>query len=249
MADRENGETVGRRISRRRSGFAFSGASVSDSTQQQGGNINDGVERMVNTPPSSLPPPEPPQTIAGTPSEDFNPQGRLAQVRRRSTTYEREYRLNLLHRLMMRGVPLDEIANQLGISVSQVYRDRDELKERHRASSRSLDIDEIIGDSKGYYEEAGAMAMRAASKNDLPYAMRLAAVRTALAAKNDMHRFFQTAGVYDVLRFRKAQDGNGTSDVRRLMENTERLLSGGLGDLSGAVNDAIDSGDQENLDL
>jgi len=93
------------------------------------------------------------------------------------------------------------------------------------------------------------MATRAASKNDLPYAMRLAAVRTALAAKNDMHRFFQTAGVYDVLRFRKAQDGNGTSDVRRLMENTERLLSGGLGDLSGAVNDAIDSGDQENLDL
>ena len=54
--------------------------------------------------------------------------------------------------------------------------------------------------------------------------------------------------VYDVLRFKMAQDGKGVSDVRRLMENTERLLSGGGAEFSNATRD-IDSGDQENIDL
>ena len=252
MEDREGrDQVVGRRISRRgRTGFAFTGASLSDSTTAEGeySAPDEHVDEYVANAPATLPPSPANETIAGSPHEDFNPRGRLEQVRRRATTYEREYRLKLLHRLMMRGVPIDQIADQLGISLSQVYRDRDELKAKLRAESRTLDIDEIIGDSKGYYEEAAAMAMRAASKNDLPMPMRLAAVRTALAAKNDMHRFFQTAGVYDVLRFKLAQDGKGISDVRRLMENTERLLSGDSADFSNAARD-IDSGDQEDIEL
>lgn len=252
MEDREGrDQVVGRRISRRgRAGFAFTGSSLSDSTTSEGeySASDEHVEEYASSAPATLPPSPANETIAGSPNEDFNPRGRLEQVRRRATTYEREYRLKLLHRLMMRGVPLDQIADQLGISLSQVYRDRDELKAKLRAESRTLDIDEIIGDSKGYYEEAAAMAMRAASKNDLPMPMRLAAVRTALAAKNDMHRFFQTAGVYDVLRFKLAQDGKGISDVRRLMENTERLLSGDSADFSNAARD-IDSGDQEDIEL
>lgn len=254
MDDREGrDQVVGRRISRRgRAGFAFTGASLSDSTTAEGEYVSpdEHVDEYVSSAPTRLPSQAPPSTDNNQsgPSEEFNPRGRLEQVRRRATTYEREYRLKLLHRLMMRGVPLDQIADQLGVSLSQVYRDRDELKAKLRTESRTMDIDEIIGDSKGYYEEAAAMAMRAASKNDLPMPMRLAAVRTALAAKNDMHRFFQTAGVYDVLRFKLAQDGKGISDVRRLMENTERLLSGDTSDFSNATRD-IDSGDQENIDL
>jgi hypothetical protein len=112
-----------------------------------------------------------------------------------------------------------------------------------------LDIEEIIGDSKGYYDEAAAMAMRAASNSNIPMPMRLAAIRTALAAKNDMHRFFQTAGVYDVLRFRLAQDGTGMSDVKRLMENTERLLQGDALEFSNATQEVIDSGSHEELEL
>lgn len=252
MDDREGGErTVGRRISRRgRGGFAFTGASLSDSTTAEGTSLtpDDRVGEYADARAARVPTPPEGEVVAGTPHEDFNPRGRLDQVRRRATTYEREYRLKLLHRLMMRGVPLDQIAEQLGVSLSQIYRDRDELKSRLRSESRALDIDEIVGDSKGYYEEAAAMAMRAASKHDLPMPLRLAAVRTALAAKNDMHRFFQTAGVYDVLRFKLAQDGKGISDVRRLMENTERLLSGDSADFSNAARD-IDSGDQEDIEL
>lgn len=249
-ADSDNGGRVGRRISRRgKTGFAFSGSGLADSTATEGGTLNDTVADLAEEEPATIEAPSTSTTLAGTPTEEFNPRGRMQQVRQRASQYEREYRLGLLHRLMMRRVPMDEIADQLGISVSQVYRDRDELRQKLREEARSLDIEEIIGDSKGFYEEAAAMAMRAASKSDLPMAMRLAAMRTGLAARNDQHRFYQTAGVYDVLRFRTAQDGVGVSDVKRLMENTERLLSGGATEFSNPSRDVPDSGDQEGIDL
>lgn len=262
METDDDNRSIGRRISRRsRTGFAFSSASVSDSTEGGGvRGINDSVEAMVENPVASLPPrtgfmplnaprtSEPP-IVAGNPSEEFNPQARMAQVRSRAGQYEKEYRLGLLHRLLMRRIPIDEIADQLAISVSQCYRDREELATRLRAEARSLDIDELVGDSKGFYEEAAAMSMRAASNANLPMPMRLAAIRTALASKNDMHRFFQTAGVYDVLRFRLAQDGSGVSDVRRLMDNTDRLLRGEALEFSNAAKEVVDSGSHESMEL
>lgn len=236
----EERQGVPRRISRRRAGFAFSGSSLSDSTATDGGDVadvNEQVERLAATPPAVIPQPTPQDR------DDFNPRARMAQVRQRATEYEREYRLGLLHRLLMRRVPMDEIAESLGISISQVYRDRQELQAQLRQNATELNIDEMIGDSKGFYEENAAMAMRAASNNNLPMPIRLAAIRTSLAAKNDMHRFFQTAGVYDVLRFKKAQDGSGVSDVRRLMEQTERILNG------DGFSTSRDSGDDEEIEL
>lgn len=238
-------EERGRRISRRqRSGFGFSNGGLSDSTTSEGvRDINAEVREQAVAPVATIPPPN--TTLAGTASEEFNPRDRLEQVRTRSGVYEKEYRLGLLHRLLMRRIPMDEIASQLGVSIATVYRDRDELKQRMREDARALDIDEIVGDSKGFYEEVAAMSMRAASNSNVPMPMRLAAMRTALASQNDKHRFFQTAGVYDVLRFRVAQDGSGVSDVRRLMDSTERVLNGDKSDFSNVV----DSGDTENLEL
>jgi Trp operon repressor len=160
-----------------------------------------------------------------TNAEEFTPAARLAQVRQRSSEYEREYRLQLIHRLLMRNLPLDEIAAQLGVSVSTVLRDRSELKERLRAAAKELDIEVMIGNSKGFYEEVQAMAMRAASNNQVPMPMRLAAMRTSLAAHNDMHRFYQAAGVYDVLRFRKGAADGAQTDIQRLMALTEEMLT------------------------
>lgn len=246
MDDTGSQEDRGRRISRRRrTGFGFSNSDASDSTQSEGvGNINEMVAAQASAPIHT-----PSPVVAGTPSEEFNPQARLAQVRERSLQYEKEYRLGLLHRLLMRRIPMDEIAAQLGVSIATVYRDRDELRNKLREDARGLDIDEIVGDSKGFYDEVGAMAMRAASNSNVPMPMRLAAMRTGLAAKNDMHRFFQTAGVYDVLRFRVSQDGSGITDVRRLMENTERLLAGEKLEFSNAASEVVDSGSQENIEL
>ena len=249
MEDTAGSEERGRRISRRsRTGFAFSNTGLSDSTTSEGTqNINAQVEARATAPVASIP--TPPTIVAGAPSEEFNPRDRLAQVRARSSEYEMEYRLGLLHRLIMRRIPMDEIAAQLGVSIATVYRDREALMLKLRSEARALDIDEIIGDSKGFYEEVAAMSMRAASNSNIPMPMRLAAMRTALASKNDQHRFFQTAGVYDVLRFRMAQDGSGVSDVKRLMDNTERILNGEKLEFSNAASDVVDSGDTENLEL
>ena len=69
------------------------------------------------------------------------------------------------------------------------------------------------------------MAMRIASKDSAPVAMRLAAMRTGLAAENDKHRFLQAAGVYDVLRYRKAAGEGQLSDIQRLLSLTNEMLN------------------------
>lgn len=157
-------------------------------------------------------------------NEEYTPANRLAQVRTRSSEYEKEYRLELLHRLLMRKLPLDEIAAAMGVSVSTIVRYRTELRDRMRAATKDLDVETLIGNSKGFYEEVQAMAMRAASSSTNPMPMRLAAMRTALASHNDMHRFFQAAGVYDVLRFRKGAGDGAETDIQRLMALTDELL-------------------------
>lgn len=225
-----------RRMVNRR-GMAFSGGGLGQSSQ--GGGVADG-EAEVEGPVEDLNA----TVIAAVPearrlsdaqqsdmvsnaqnTEEFTPQSRLAQVGRRSSEYEREYRLQLLHRLLMRNLPLDEIATSLGVSVSTVIRDRAELKDRLRAAAKELDIEVMIGNSKGFYEEVQAMAMRAASNNNTPMPMRLAAMRTALASHNDMHRFYQAAGVYDTLRFRRGASEGAQTDIQRLMALTDDLLS------------------------
>jgi len=153
----------------------------------------------------------------------------------------------LLHRLLMRRIPIDEIATQLQISVSQVLKDRQELYERLREESRKLDIDLIVGHNKGFYEEVAAMSLRAASQNSAPLPIRLAAMRTALAAQNDSHRFMQAAGVLDVLRYRKAGSESDLNDVQRMMAMTRDLLESDENPMEDAT--GKDTGDHEFVDL
>lgn len=154
----------------------------------------------------------------------FTPQNRMSEVRKRASGYEREYRLKLLHRMLMRNVPLDEIAKELDVSVATVIRDRNELFKRLREEAKRLDINILVGDSVGFYTEVQSMAMRMASNSKLPVSSRLAAMRTGLTAKNDMHRFLNAAGIYDVLRYRATEESAG-SEIDKLMEFTEKLLN------------------------
>lgn len=177
-----------------------------------------------------LQPPPPP------PPERENPRMRLNQVALAgSQAYAKEYRLNLLHRLLMRRIPLDQIAAQLQVSISTVEKDRVELKKRLREAAKQLDIDEMIGAQNAVYDEVAGMALRIASAGAqrdengnpvqaVPTAMRLAAMRTALAANADRTRFLNTAGVFDVLRFRRSEDGDAISDVQMLMQQTLELM-------------------------
>lgn len=254
-----------RMVTRRGSGMSFSGNGLGQSSAGGGVaahedddedlgvlDLNSAVEAAVPAPAPVTPRLTDDQQAEMTRntinSEEFTPRNRLDQVRGRSSEYEREYRLQLLHRLLMRNLPLDEIATSLGVSVSTVMRDRTELKERLRHVAKDLDVESMIGNSKGFYEEVQAMAMRAASSSTIPMPMRLAAMRTALASHNDMHRFFQAAGVYDVLRFRKGASEGAQTDIQRLMSITEDLLTearhsrrtDALGDFSGTDSEVLD---------
>lgn len=250
--DKDGDKPVGKRISRRSrpAGFAFGSSRLAESTATEGGgmvDINTHVESAAVRPVAVIPTPPPSNNpdVAPPTMEEFSPAGRMEQVRRRAGAYAKEYRLGLLHRLIMRRVPMDEIAEQLGISLSQVYRDREELSTKLRAEARGLDINELIGESTAFYDEAAAMALRAASSAEVPLPIRLAAIRTGLAARNDKHRFYETAGVYNVLQYRRAADGSGVSDVRQLMLQAERILSGESSDFSTPAN----TGDTEEIEL
>lgn len=247
MTNQDEDTPVGRRVSVRRSrGFAGGSSTRSESLRTSADTENDDavidpetvhrtIVRTARTRPApraALPAPSP-AGFAPIPANEFgdeqlpppNPADRMGQVAQAgSAAYAIEYRLTMLHRLLMRNIPLDQIARQLGVSISTVEKDRVKLKERLRRHARELDINEIIGTQMGVYGEISGMAMRVSTDNTTPTAMKLAAMRTALAAEADRTRFLNSAGVFDVLRFRKSEDGTDVSDVQMLMQNTENML-------------------------
>lgn len=174
--------------------------------------LNAHVRRMP-----ALPPPHQPEDAR-------DPRARLNEVAMAgSPAFAKEHRLGMIHRMMMRGVGLDQIARSLQVSISTVEKDRAELKKRLRENAKALNIEEMIGNQNAFYDEAQAMAMRIASQsgdNAPPTAMKLAAIRTGLAANADRTRFLNTAGVFDALRFRRSEDGDGQSDIQLLMAQT-----------------------------
>lgn len=173
----------------------------------------------------------PPPTMGSPDDARDSPRLRLNQVQMAgSAAYAKEYRLSLLHRLLMRNVPLDQIAQQLQVSISTVEKDRAELKKRLREAAKEMDINEMIGGQNAFYDEIQGMSLRVASgggegQQAVPVPMKLAAMRTALAANADRTRFLSTAGVFDVLRFRRSEDGTDLSDVQMLMMRTAELLT------------------------
>lgn len=157
--------------------------------------------------------------------EGFTPRNRMDDVKKRGGKYEREYRLQLLHRMLMRRVPLDEIARELDVSVTTVKNDRLELFQRLKEEAKKLDINLIIGDTMGFFAEVQGLALRTASIKQVPMNLRLAAMRTALSSRNDQNKFLQAAGVFDVLRYRMTEQ-DSSADLDKLMTLTEKILSG-----------------------
>ena len=149
------------------------------------------------------------------------PEGQNTKV----SSYERENRLKLLHRMLMRQVPLDKIAKEFNVSVGTVQNDRKELYKRLRAQAADINLNELIGSTMGFYNEIQAMALRTASSTGVPMSTRISALKAALSAKNDNHRFLQAAGVFDVLRFQSGEDSQGGSDIEKLVNLTERMMS------------------------
>lgn len=159
-----------------------------------------------------------------------NPRARLNEVAMAgSASYAKEYRLDLVARLLMRKTPLDQIARQLSVSISTIEKDRAEVHKRFREQAKQLNIDELVGGQTSFYDEVSAMSLRLAS-SDAPVAMKLASMRTALAAKADQTRFLNSTGVFDVLRFRRAETSDDLSDVQQLMAQTMEMMQTIMGD-------------------
>lgn len=217
-----------RRLLRRSRGMGFasgSGSSGSDlRTPIEHDSVDDAIdpEDASNQIRGGLPAPIPDAAQQG-----MGPRDRLHQVNRAgSMRYAKEYRLTVLSRMLMQGIPLDQIASSLGVSISTVEKDRAELKKTYREYARSLDIDEMIGGQNAFYDEVQQQALRISGGSQTPTAMKLAAHRTALAANADRARFMQNAGVFDALRFRIADSGNNLSDIQMLMKATREALAG-----------------------
>lgn len=235
-------ESRPRRRRRRPSGMAFSRSGMSASSHAEGAgsdadldpnddgldaDLNEEVTQQAAAIASTHPPQEPEladERLYVEQEEEFTPANRMREVGQRGSGYQREYRFKLLHRMLLRNVPLDKIAEELNLSVSQVRRDRASLYKRVREEAKELDINHLIGDSVGFYNEVMSMALRAASLNKTPVNMKLAAMRTSLSARNDMHRFLQAAGVYDVLKFKAAEEQGSGDDISKMVKLTRMLL-------------------------
>ena len=227
-----------------RGGFSSVGVSASSSSESLRTSQNDEVDdltdpnamrdRVIAMAPARVPNP-PNQGYAlgdddddegdgGTP-DGLDPRRRMNEVAAQgSAAYTREYRLSLLGRMLMRNVPLDQIAQQFQVSVSTIEKDRAELRQRLRQKARDMNIDEYIGGQTELYDEVSGMALRISSSN-APVPMKLAAMRTTLAANADKTRMLQSTGVLDVLRYRRAATESEMSDVQMLMASTKEMMA------------------------
>lgn len=165
----------------------------------------------------------------------------LQEDRVRANGYGKEQRMVLVHQMMMRNVPVVKMADALKVSESTIVRDRKELEKRLRAAAQDLNIDQHIGDSLAFFAETQGMALRAASSAKVPIHVRLGALRTAVSTRNDLHKFLQAVGIYDVLKYTAASDGQ--SDINRLMDLTTQLLEGEENEALDAL--AVASADDE----
>lgn len=230
----EEQDPAARRMSLRRArsggsmGFSPSTSTSTETLDAEDAPDEDLQDRVRRDMPRLAPP-------APAPDDPDENRRRLAEAAMAGDqAYARDFRLGLLHRLLMRGISLDNIARELGVSLSTIKQDRAELKRRLRETARGLDVNELIGGQMAFYDEATAMSLRISSQQGMPTGMRLAGIRTALAAKADQTRFLTSAGVFDVLSFRRQEDGSDLSDVQVLMQRTEEMLQR----LSDESNDA-----------
>ncbi|SHK41866.1 hypothetical protein SAMN05444000_12840 [Shimia gijangensis] len=128
------------------------------------------------------------------------PTERSTNVQRRGSEYLTEYRIAILHRLLLRGLRLDQIGFMLGVSTRRVQSLRLDLMKRLKEEARHDDIYFIVGEALAFYKAVRNDCMEIASQ-DIGDLNRLVALQLALEAEADKHRFLQTCGFYEVVDF------------------------------------------------
>lgn len=145
--------------------------------------------RKSNIPPMQEPPPP-------MPDPNMSPAQRLTGVATNASPYYAEYRLRLVHRMLMRNLPLDMISAQLQVDLPTLNKMRKELYSRLSYEAQTINRYEIAGKTMAFYDEVQGVALRMADEaNAKPY-VKLQALQTALSAQADRQRFLTASGFW-----------------------------------------------------
>ena len=157
--------------------------------------------------------------------EGIDSGSKIDAVSRDHPEYSREHRLRMVSRMLIRNLPLPAIAENLGVSVSTIKRDRAAINSILARQAADIDVNLLVGENLQFFNDIAGQAMRIASLPKTPVPSRLAALRTAAHAKKEAANFLETAGVFDALKFRPGDSGE-SSTMTKLAEQMEQLLQG-----------------------
>jgi hypothetical protein len=138
-----------------------------------------------------------PDIIPQITDERMSPAQRLRHVGVVAPTYLDEYRSRLVHRLILRRLPLDTIAAQLGCSVRMVQVIKTKLQKRAMRQAKMLNVYDVAAESLRFYNEVRGLALRQVDNANMPQKERQNAMRLALEAENDKVRFLSASGFFE----------------------------------------------------
>lgn len=143
------------------------------------------------------------------------------------TGYQLEYKLKLMHRMLLRGLPFTAITSALQMSPRQATALRKQLYARLRHEATRMDMPLHVGNSIAFFNEVKQQALQMATKNDIDPKARVGALNVALEAHKDNIRFLQLIGAYDAHPIKWAHDGDAAVEkANALQELAEMFLSG-----------------------
>jgi len=138
--------------------------------------------------------------------------------------FDRNSRLELVHKYRLQRVPVRQIAVILGISTSSVYRDLQAISARMRKETKNFDSDYLIGSTISYYNEISAIALSSATDEQNSDSVMLSGLETSLIAKSELHKFLQSVGVFDALKIQRINKDARKTDMEKLIELTQVIL-------------------------
>ena len=143
-----------------------------------------------------------------------------------SRSQRKEYRLKLLHRMMLRQLPTDMIAKALGVDTRHVNRLKQELKAQLRKEASSKDLATYVGYTDGFYNEMIGMSMRIATNKDTPETRKLSAMKVALQSERDRTEFLKDVGFFSAMKLLPSVDEGDYHSQRanQLLDMSNKVL-------------------------
>jgi hypothetical protein len=157
--------------------------------------------------------------VTGAPATRIDQLGQDGEIRK-------EYRLRMLHRMMMRQLTVDTISKALGVSVRQVYYMREELRRQLRTEAVERDLPSYIGMTDAFYNEVIGMAMREASQRGAAAMVKLASLKVAMQAQRDRTQLYEASGFFSALRLtpQAGSDDTRSHQADKLVEMSKNLM-------------------------